>query len=219
VAVSDVIERAREIHPAFGTAFNPERVLLSFMSRYRRQLVAKIAAINPDEVSTWQTISLPLAVFANGVAVADAFLWLGGDARPSGSTLQREVEFHLIPHAHRYSAHVWPRGWVVNGTLYLAGEATDWTGFDQISLRYVPMSADYTAGTDAIGVPDTAIDVMVYALADFMAQRTPAPRDGAMWNAPDRRLIRADFQSSEDRFLSAIGLRKHGLTATTQDVW
>jgi hypothetical protein len=182
------------------------------LDRYHKQLILKIAQIDPDELSLFQDISLPLADFDAGEAANDAHNYLSGKAFFTGQTniwdrlekLPWESRGRRIHHP----AYSW-----MNGTIRLHGVAADWTQYESLEIRYIPMTADLTPSSSII-LPDTAEICMTAGLAYFLLRRQPEqPYKGYLHE------LRSEWQNSEALFIGEIAGRKKTELSQVNEVW
>jgi len=107
--------------------------------------------------------------------------------------------------------------WLENGQLFLAGMTQDWQNVQSIDLRLVPDLVDFTALTDLILLPDFAGQMLVAALADFMAVRCAGMKD------IDPPIDVEWFHTERDKayavFLKAIGSGMRAVPKYVKEAW
>lgn len=99
--------------------------------------------------------------------------------------------------------------YLVGPSLYLTGEAADWTDVTNVTVTYVPWAADFTALADTIALPDDAKDAFVAALAKAFAFRVNGlpfdgqdPRNGTI--ALDVTAFAAEAERAERAWTAAL---------------
>lgn len=213
VTVADIIEGARDYHAALDPYTHPDKVAIRWLDRYHKQLVLKVAQINPDELALFQDVSLPLADFDAGEATNDAHQYLSGKAFFQGQTnLWDRLE--KLPWESRGRRIHHPAYSIINATIRLHGVAADWTQYDSLEIRYIPMTVDLSDGADLIVLPDTAEIPMTAGCAYFLLRRQPEqPYKGYLAE------IRAEWQGAENVFLGEIAGRKKTELSQVNEVW
>jgi hypothetical protein len=213
VTVADIIGGARDFHTALDPFTHPDSVAIRFLDRYHKRLVLKVAQINPDELSLFQDISLPLGDFDAGEAANDAHQYFSGKAYfANAATLYDRLElvgWEARGQRIHHPAYSW-----VNGQIKLLGVAADWTLYSSLELRYIPMTADLAAGTDPIVLPDTAEDPLTAGVAHFLMRRQPDQPYKTYFQE-----LRAEWKEAESTFLGEIAGRKKSYYGQVNEVW
>lgn len=212
MTVDEIIQQARETHPAFTPESTPNSVLIRYLSRLHRDLVGRILRVAADVLVQDHEIALPLADFAAGAAVPDHQFIRGGSVYV-GAT---ERPLYLIRWQSRIRPVVWPAAWLEGNTLHLVGDAAQWAAADRIVLKIVPTPADLVAMTDVVALPDIAESTCVTALAAFLAQRTadvpPLPQ------IPRQRLQEL-ARETEERLFDRLAGRSAAIVSFVEEVW
>jgi hypothetical protein len=212
----DVIEDARDMHPAFDKNRNPQKVVRRALSRYVGYLLGKIDLIDESGLSLEVSTAMPLAVFANGIVL------------PANRGVREVVAVDAA--GKRYPIDIIPVGqrndrqtrvasaWIVNGVLYLNGSAATWNGVTSIAVSYTPLAGLVVADTDLLAVPDNARSACAEAVALFMARRGQTDKDGDL---PP--IVLQDFidraKQAEAAFLEEVGDALSSQTFRVRDVW
>jgi hypothetical protein len=215
VTAGEVITAARDVHPAFDWRRNPDPVLLRFLNRYHRALCGKAVHRNESILAQEQVVPLPLAVFADGIALP-AYQYLHGATLVLVMDPTDKRPLEIVPWAHRYDPGKFPAAWIHGDHLYLRGEATDWVAWGSIVLSYTPIAPDITAVTDTFLLPDTALACLVAATAAYLGTRGAA--DPGLPKIPLEALKIEAAQAEED-FLNDVFLRRGAQTIRTREVW
>lgn len=173
----DVIEGARDRHRAFAREFAPQGMCLRFLSQYVRELLGKVAALDPDVLRVDTPVVMPLADFAAGIALPANRSVVAISATETGSN-PRTFEVTLVPVALRNDIKTpSAAAWEANGVLYLRGSANDWQNVGSLAIATIPVPAAITTSQTALPLPDTAERALIEGLALLLARRGP-PKDG-----------------------------------------
>jgi hypothetical protein len=164
-----VLEAARDKHSSFDKQRHPDPILLRFLDRYQRQLLAKAIERNGSFAAATVELALPAAAdFAGGIRLGFAYhLIHGGEV---GFLTGGQQEFTLVPYGQRYMAPGLS-GWIHGNRLHLAGAASDWTGVTGITLSYVPTVSRLSNLRSVLQLPRSSEAAMVEAVSAFMAGR------------------------------------------------
>ena len=218
LVVGNLIEAARDEHPSFDQNRHPSPVLLRALSRYQRELFAKIIRLDPSQGVQNFDQTMPLSVFENGIAIP-AYKY------PLGVQVQRVNghEFHPIDlvswaesDSHKHA------GYLLNGILFLTGHASHWTHVGMVRFLYVPEpDAVPDLATDALTtvltlIPDGAESTLVAFLASKMALRGGSG-DGVA--APNPAGFLAAWQAAEERFLDEMGRNTQAVTSIVREAF
>lgn len=169
--VEDVIEAAREVHPAFDERQTPDRTLLRALNRKYRTLFQLTFDIEPTLVASTETITISGFDFSNGHPIPAYERIIGGDMKISGEADPRRHDFELVPWGQRHRASVDRGGYILEETLYLQGTENDWDDVEKIELLYIPELTELSAESDQPNLPDRAQSPLELHGAMFMARR------------------------------------------------
>lgn len=214
LVVGDVIRSARDASPTFDVRQHPDPVLLRALSRYQRELLARIIRLDPSRGVVSLDTALPLADFDAGIAVAAYKYPLGAEATTTGETTAHPVNIVAYRDRMNYRHAVY----LLNGRLYLTGDAEDWVPFASVRFSYVPEpSALAMAMTTVLTLlPDAAEPCLVAYLASLMATRGGAPEG---MSPPDPALHRAQWREAEELFLDEIGRCTQAVTSQVRETF
>ncbi|MFP3948893.1 MAG: hypothetical protein ACLFWG_09200 [Longimicrobiales bacterium] len=210
LAVADLIEAARDLHPSFARERQPVKPIYRFLTGWHRRAVQLVADRNADLVLQVHSVSMPLGDFDAGYASFPDHLLLDH----GGKVVQGDIEerFHIIDYSARLGSVPRWSGYFYNGTLFLAGEEAWWTAVDSIEIPYVPMPAAITASSDELLLPDDAYSWAVAAIGMHMARRTQDESVVVQDYRADERIERNDY-------LEAAGARSQAKVVQTREVW
>lgn len=213
-AVGAVLEEARELHPGFAPTWVPEPLAIRMLGRYQRALASKIAILNPDALKEIETVSLPLSPFSDGHSLPAAHRWARGRALSSTGSLKEPL--HLISEESVPYSRLFPAAFIRAGTLFLVGQASDWTAYGSLEIPYVPIPDLLTEPADEFVLPDSAHPTLVAALADYMAGRVSGIKD-----APkvDVGRYRADRDEAQRDFLKEVTTQRQARENLTEERW
>jgi hypothetical protein len=211
-----LIDEARDLHVSFNERHHPSKLLLRELDRYQGQLLSRALQINEDYQGVVLQALLPLSVFPNGIAITSARIPTRAEAVD-----QRDVPHELELRAWAYRQDPAPLlcGYVYNSTLFLRGEAADWTAFKRIDLYLQPLATALTALTGTGGtltIGDSARAPLVGRLAALMATRAhtdpelPQPTPG---------LFTDQWLQAESEFLREIASSRDGEMFQVREVW
>ena len=212
----DVIDEARDRHPAFDKNRNPQKVVRRELSRYVSRLQGKIDLIDEAALVVEQSFPLPLAVFANGitltanrgvrevVAVGSDGVRHSLDIIPVGQRNDRTTRVGSV--------------WIVNGVLYLNGTAATWGGVASVAVSYTPASGQVVTDADVLGLPDNARTACVEALALFMARRGQTNKQGDI-PMLDLNDFKEALAVAEKEFLDEVGDSLSSQVFRVRDTW
>jgi hypothetical protein len=212
----DVIDEARDRHPAFDKNRNPQKVVRRELSRYVTRLLGKIKLIDETGLVVETSFAMPLAVFANGIPLASN---RGVREVVAVDAQGKRYPLDLIPVGQRSDRTTRVASvWIVNGVLYLNGSAATWAGITSIAVSYTPQAGQVLTDLDVLPVPDNARSTVVEALAVFMARRGQTDKDGDL---PP--IVLQDFieqaAKTEREFLEDVGDSLSSQTFRVRDTW
>jgi len=178
LTLSAVLNAARDWSPWFDRSRIPDAVAARMASDVQRDLLAKGATRNPDRFTatftsaSWPADTITLPAFER---VLPPILLNFSD-----STLAPD-EAPLInaDEADDYEDGQIPAYTLVGTTLTFAGQGSDHPDYASATVNYVAASADLTALTDTLVLPDDAKLAVSSALAALFALRVNGmPIDG-----------------------------------------
>lgn len=212
--VADTIEGAREQHPAFDERRTTDSTCLRQLNRYIRQLYYRAVERDSTLYSTTEAITLPLADFAAGYTLPAFRYYQGGTLTLTGSWAKKEP-LAIVPWANRFAPNMHNAGYIVEGVLYLCGDAEDWTSVEQIDFQYTPEVLLPTDLGDNVPLPDGAQWACVGHLAWWMARRQ-GMYEGEKINTAE---FAADWQSAEEEWLIEIAQHSRGEATYVREEW
>lgn len=166
-----VLNQSRDVDPAFDKQSTPDAVALRFLARYQQHLLSKVAHFKRDAVHTAQTVALPLANFAAGTAIS-AHLSVHGVSVSFVDTDRDPVPVRLVEYPLKLGHyHHQPTAYIRARTLFLLGEAADWTDMKTVTIDLFPAGNDAITMTETLLLPGSAQRACVDAVAGFMAGR------------------------------------------------
>lgn len=169
--VEDVIEEARDEHPAFTESQTPDRPLLRRINRTARRLFQRTLDIEPTLVSATETITVSSFDFSTGHPLPDYERIIGGDMKQVGEAEPLRDPFKIIPWGQRHRGGARRAGYLRDETLFLQGNSEDWDDIEKIELFYVPVRTELTSESDNPNLPDRAQSPLAMDAAAFMARR------------------------------------------------
>lgn len=155
-----------------------------------------------------QGIPLPAAI----KHLIGGTVWMADDATKTTPKPLRLVTYH----ARMQRTTQWYAAYVLNRTLYVVGDATDWNTVASIDLRYVPEPPTFTALTDYLLLPDHAAPAMI-AHAAYMAGLRVQGLEGIP--PLDLNALLAAKQAAEDAFLREVSLQPRATMSRVQEMW
>lgn len=214
ITVGEIIQEARELHPAFAPTWVPDPLAIRMLGRYQRTLASKIAILNPDALKQVEAVSLPLANFANGHTLPAGHRW--GRGRAFFATGNLKDVLHLIPEESLPYNRLFPAAFIRKGVLHLIGEASDWEAYSSLEIPYVPIPSLLTATGDSFILPDSAHPALVAALADYLAGRVSGIKEAP---AVDVRRYRTDWDEAQREFLKEVATQRMAQENMTEERW
>jgi len=212
--VEETILEARDQHPSFDPQRTPDGVCQRQLNRYLRQLYYRAIERDSNLYSTVEEITLPLADFDAGHALPAFVYYQGGTLNTTG-TYRRPEPFNIVPWANRFMPNVHSAGYILEGTLYLCGDAEDWTGATSIDFYYAPELTLPAAMADPVPLADGAKWPCVNHLAWQMARRQGS-YEGVKINTAE---FAADWKSAEEEWLIEIAQHSRGEATYVRAEW
>ena len=174
----DVINHARDMHPALSPTNAPAILGYRALSRFQGDLVEQIAARQPGFLAQLLTVALPLATFADGINLTTLISggWLALEDMFARGTYDTDttrwpIRCNNIPWGQRDMVQPWPCFTMRNDVLYLLGTETDWAVMSSLRISYTAQPADLTADASALVVPLDARESLATTLCAFYLWR------------------------------------------------
>jgi len=208
------MDGARDQHPSFDPRRTTDATLLRQLNRYVRQLYYRAVERNSTLFSTTLNIPLPLTDFDVGQALPDFVYYQGGTLHTTGNYARSEP-FNIVPWANRYMPNMHSAGFIVENTLYLCGDAADWTGAESIDFNYAPEPTLPAAAANDVPLPDGAEWACSCHLAWFMARR-----QGQYEGQPvPTQQFGEDWKSAEEEWLIEIAQHSRAEATYVRAEW
>lgn len=215
----EVIDAARDRHPAFDRNRNPDKLVLRFLSSYATELHGKVVKLNETALLTELSVALPLADHEAGIPLPPHRYVAEIVARLNSSTTDdpQVMPVALIPWAHRFDRNrpIWA-GWVVKGTLYLRSPASRWQTMNEIAVSLVPTPILSQTLDDPVALPDEAGRALIEHTAAFMARRG---HSNPALPAIDLSACVLAATSAEEAYLADVANGVTSVNFQTRDVW
>jgi len=200
MTVAEIIRAVRGLDASFDPRRHPDQVVLDFLSRYQRELAAKMLQRERQSISAEITIPMPLDDFEAGEQLLDG----------SGDPLEydmlhdltavladgTEVRVYVMPVRQRFQQDRWPFAWIAGGYLHLGGFESWWSPAASLLLTYAPTVAELTAYDDALSLPASAHNVLVLAAGAELVRRDP--------EHSHRKTLPAEADRAEESYLNLI---------------
>lgn len=215
ILAGDVIDEARDLHPAFDKNRNPVKIVRRALSRYVTDLLSKINQIDETALTIEQLTVMPLGVFANGIVLPAN---RGVQEVGAVDTQGRVLSVDLIPAGQRDQPRKRATAWIINGVLYLSGVASDWNTVASVSVRYTPAAGQVLTDADVLALPDSARSTVIAALGAFMAKRGQTDKDGDL-PPIDVQTFAADAAKAEGDYLAEVANTLTSQVFRVRDVW
>lgn len=197
---SDVVNAARDRHPAFDPKTAPDAVAWRFLQQFARTLASEVVQRKPEAlVRTALVTTLPLAAFGAGITIPTRLIVDDVSVlRSGGVSPTDDAPVRLVHPGQRFTTRAPLFAYLVGDTVQLGGVDTDWMPYTSVTVRYVPVPT-VTDGSTALPFDDDAMTPCVLALADFLGQR----RQG-MSDAPPPNLWTGEAFAARTTYLTRI---------------
>lgn len=215
MVTADVIRSARSLHPTFDKNRHPDRMLVETLSRYQRELLARIIRLDDSLAVTFFDTPLPLADFDSGIALPAYKYPSSVEVTHVGAAgHQRVATVDLVPWQDHKAYH--GAAYIRNGVLYLTGRAQSWAGFSNVRFYYIPEpdAVDLSLEGTLDFLPQAAEPVVVAYLCKVMAGRGG---HGPNEVAPNVGQFTKDWRDSESYFFDEIGHHTQAVVSTVKD--
>jgi hypothetical protein len=219
ITAEQVIDAARDEHPAFSPQRFPPATLLRQLERYHKRLAGKLSNVNSSVLAVELVIDLLTFDFVNGLAFpANLYVLPDGEVEPQNEIDPGDrAKFVLIGQNVRLGTRPVLSGWFIQNQFYLNGDARNWAGFLRLHMHYTAEPVGPVALADNFDpMPDEVEDVLVARLAMHMAKRGHID---ASIPPIDKPVYLAEFADAEQRFLEQQGEKKKARLIKTQDVF
>lgn len=189
LTVGDVLNFARDLHPAHDRSRTPDRVAIRLLSTIERDLAAEVAQVNPDYLLSTATISSPISAGESSPQTIPAFHHVRGGTVKFDDDELNNRGLELVTWERRYRVLPNYQAYLRGGSLYFTGIDEDWDAVTSVDVYYTPippvLSETATALTASMTLTDQARGVCQWMLAQHMAVRAAAHPDTPAASRPD----------------------------------
>lgn len=212
---SQVIQAARDAHPAFSPGRVAPPVAWRALLRIYQQLISQVARISPDVLTpTVVTAALPLASHSAGIALGTGIL------QPLDTTAfdtaGNPTAVELVAYNVGATAIRHPAATLLGTTAFLLGEATWWTAWASVRVRFIAQPALALTDATTLALPDDALPALSARLAAVMATRLAENGQPLVANAGQ---LASDARDAEMAFLERVGAWKRPQTLRIREVF
>lgn len=222
-SVERAVQSARDRHPTFDEPRQPTGPVYRELARIVQELQDVTLGYIPEytQLPVTTTVTLPLAAFADGIALpACRSVEEVIAVDPASAQDPRSHEVALIDGGTRFARNTPKRSaWQEGDTLFLSGTAVDWQQFGTIEIVTVPIFSDVSAdalqaANATLPLPDAAEPAVVARLAAFMARRSAGVVDAQL-----RAELVAEAERAESRYTDHLITRLAGTVFYTGDTY
>lgn len=194
--LGDLFTAVRDRSAYFDKARVPRGPLMRTATDVQRDLLRKAAQRAPDAFTATTVLTLTQPVTTQTAITLPAYLevirvetdFTGASPKPEPTT--------VIPVSRIYDYQHNRAVYLLNGSLYLTGESTDWSTVSQLTVYYLPLPVPFAAETDNWTLPDDAHDVFTARVALMAALRVNGtPVDNERPTSPPIQIDVGAFQS------------------------
>lgn len=208
ILAADVVNTARDEHPAFDRTSTPDIVALRALARYQQELLGRIFDEKPDAVHLAQEVELPLDDFAAGIALDDCLQVHGASVYYRSPDRPPEA-VTFVGYPQRF-AHLGGRAaYRQADRIFLLGTPEDWRDVEKIVIDLFPRGPDSLGPKDPLVLPGQAMAPCAAAVALLMARRAEVVSD-AHYAAVER---------AEELYLNQVTARRRAVVSPIQDYW
>lgn len=171
LAVSTIINYARDMHPALSPENAPVPLALRSLSEIQRDLVGEITRRIPAYFATDLEVAMASVTFADGIDLTTLIPggWLDiteSNVVYANTPTARVQRANFVPWEQRdMGVFGFPAYTLRNDKLLLLGIDTDWSQVETFILTYTPLCADLVIGSNVI-LPDEVRRCMATMLAN-----------------------------------------------------
>lgn len=207
--LADLFTAARDRNAYFDKARIPRGPLVRFATDIQRDLLRKGAQRAPDAFTTTQSITIttpaqvgtPISLTPYLEVIRCQTNFAGGAPLPEDTRMIPVSR--IVDYQHARAVYL------LDGSLYLAGDVTNWATVATLTVYLLPLPTPFALETDAWTLPDDAHDVFTARMALHMALRVNGtPVDNERPTSPAIQLDIMSFQSlaadAEHQWLKAL---------------
>ena len=183
-----VIREARDLSPSYEERAHPNGVMLRSLDSYEKEVSQRVAKIYPPLLAEIFVVDLPLASFADGIAlelqrdpqppdpdapdpVQPIYVLPGMQLASSANETRQEAEIVNLTLRNRPADYCGRVGFLQRNRLYLSGSERSWTGISSIELNIVFDPPPVTSLTQPLQMPMWTHDLYVGHLVKLMSIR------------------------------------------------
>lgn len=176
LTAGQVLNFARDKHPALSESNAPEPVGIRQLSELQRDLISEITIRMPGWGGSTLTVALPLASFAGGVDLNDE---IPGDVfdMAQGTFIYRDLPdrdprvANFVPWEQRTRPVTLPAFTLFNNILYFIGNEQNYASFSSFKLEYTAIPADVETVDTVLVLRTQAREALSWGLAAFWLMR------------------------------------------------
>lgn len=193
--VREILDEARDYHPAFDVRRVPNKLLLRALARVEQRIAQKVALESPEALALEYTVAglgLGEGLLA-GITPPSHTLVLGVWAKVVKSGESVRVPVRLVSWADREGKGLadFPTATLAGGKLHLVnltdygGDKTGWEDVTQLHILYQPLPGVYADLDATVVLPDICHPALVANLALWLSNTTGVKLDGIVPNAQE----------------------------------
>lgn len=208
LTVGDVLQVARDLHPALSETNAPSDLGFRVVGRLQRLMYDAVVDRIPAYLSQVFTVAMPLADFEAGITLSDYLPngWkdlMEGFCHYGDQPTTKQFRMKSVPWGQRDMPQPFPAYTFRNDIVYLLGSADDWSQVDTLSFYYTGIPEDPEDAEDVLSVPIDARDALAAKVAAFYAGRLMGQ---PQWNMDQTQVqkLEMEAQAAWDAWLSRI---------------
>ena len=197
---ADLVDEARDFHPAFNPKAHPNKGVLRQLSRIERRLMGVLAEQAEDRVAQWLEITLEALALAlpteGGIPLPEYIKVLDAYASPRGFGPREKIE--IVSERQTMGALMYfPMVRITGGKLYPIttrgprGWGGGWEHLGGLHLRYIPIPPLLQTLEQRLVIPDLAHQALVDNLAVWLAGRATVQITNADPQGAEAAMLRA----------------------------
>lgn len=181
LSVAQVINHARDLHPALSPQNAPVPVAIRALSRFQRGIVAEITKRVPAWLAVLAEVDMSTVTLDDGVALGTLIPagWL--DALQGSVTFanDRKRKAVFVPWEQRDIPTVFPSFTLRDGTLFFIGRQAEWGQVSTFTLSYTGLPDDLETPASLFVLPDDARECLAEMLAsEWLGRMVDQPAYG-----------------------------------------